>query len=285
MGNPKIIAVTEKIKGTSGAMVWWSLHGVINLPKLSDALQSVELNLRDDLRSPPKLPEPETCLKRAVKAQTIGSRVLVRPLKGKKGWVVVYETAGEEKNDYNNGLTVKLNKVGHIVFGGKRDIEWETRIQKQYEIELQELHDISSWLVKQLDKLEALCVRDVGGVYFVPAHSVGYWETLVNVITDISECKLYQIDAMHTEHAVQAVCDSLIQEAEKEINKISNDIEKDLGEVALKNRIEKCSKFYQKIEKYEQLLGTKLNTITSHIQELQSELSAALFMAESSDDE
>lgn len=268
-----IIAVTENIE-EAGAVLYWSLSGGLDADKFEAAWIAGGL----DANLLPETPTPETALRRALNEQKQHRR-LVRPIKG--GWAVVDETDGAQGLEYRTRLTAHLNKIGHLRIDDPDDTDAEiigadiaTAYRRHQDMLTQ--NDISTWLVNMARKCQAVALRDRGGIYFIPHEALEHWRAMTGTLTDVSDHTCFEIPALKTEQAVDAILDAITREAEA----VAADMEKelmegDLKQRALQTRSRKCEEVMAKLNSYEKLLGKSLSTISDRVDTIQADLAAA----------
>lgn len=266
----------------AGRVVYWRLEGSVEHGVLVDAWRAAGL----DEKLLPLPPTPERALKRALRGFS-SKRLLVRPLKV-PGYSLVSETAEDRHLEHGQTLTVVL------VYGddaGRPALEIEPAghelavdVRKRFLAELEELDttDISNWLGRLTTAVHAVSLRDKGGVVFVPRDDLPTWDRFVGVLEDVSESKVFQIPAMPTSSAVEAILDAIVSEATDVAVEIENDLADpavELGPRALATRSGRCESTIAKVGRYEALLGARLDSIRKRIDDLKANIAAASLLA------
>lgn len=288
--NREQLVITDTIE-TSGSISYWRIASDTNLSTLKAAWEKHGL-VADQL---PKAPKDEVALGRAVNSMT-EKRVLVRPLARRGAWGIVQETATEQ----GAGLPPKLThetlvyvffREGHAVVEqamgtwAQRN-EYAVRIDAAYASARNTLahHDISSWLLDIAYKLDAVSLRDSGGIYFIPRTNVSIWDKVANAI-EATGSSIFRIPAMRTAEAVAAITDAITAEAAAMAQKIEDELlatgDATLGARALKTRVAESMKLLEKIGSYEALIGKQLE-IRQRVELLSANVSAAALTSETS---
>ena len=267
------LAVTD---GTpqAGSLVWWELSGDVDAQKLRAAWQAAGL----DADLVPDDPAPKTALKRAV--DTLAEkRKLVRPVQN--GYSLVEESEVGERLEYSQSVTATLDSVGMLKVepaeGTLADL-----IRASYQAHLEQLvpSDISGLLVHLCDSLLAVALRARGGFYFLPPESVGKFQAAVCVLRSVSSHLCYEIPALKTESAVQAILAAVEREASAEIEEFEAVLTNtEAGPRALKTKVRQCSGVAEKVASYEKLLGLSLVERQERLSGLRSRLTEASLLA------
>lgn len=281
MQNSGVVAVTDSVS-TAGAIVWWRLSGLLNIEALRSAWERAGLSEK-------WLPEavgPSVACRRAAHEAT-DARKLVRSLP-KGGVAIVNERKLQEDNDlsYDTDCKVSINKIGHLVVE-PADHPLREKLEADFIRFQEELTpaDISSWLSRMMGRVEAVSLRDSGGVYFVPAYALPTWEKVVRAVRDASAHKVLAAPAMKSDEAVAAIEDAMMVEAEAEIAKLSEELlSGKLGKRALENRVTGTQGLESKLARYEEIVGRRQDQVRTQLDTVRANLSVAITLAESVDD-
>lgn len=281
--NPNnIIAVTADkmpaaIANRAGALVLWRLSGTVQFM----ALQHLWLNSSLDPGDAPAAPSEDVAMSRAVKERTSGSCIASKLADG--GWALVGKnrTADSKGADlrFATELRVWMNADDSLRFEPDDDPRC-AQIQADYTASQRQLsqQDMSVWLAEQVRRLHATPLRDTGGVYFVPRHSLEEWTLIVRILRGCSEHKVFNIPAFENDaDTVALILDGITQEAEQLLKSMQEDIvHGGYGERALHTRKAKLAEFESKLKGYESLLDVKLVDVRKHLVEVDDEVSTAL---------
>lgn len=270
---------------TAGAIAWWRLSGTVDHEKLTQAWVAAGLS-PDALPMPPT---PEQGIRRALREQE-ERRVLARPLKDKGSYALVEERltsahGTDAELSYQVAFKVTVNSAsGDITFdpdGGDGQIR-QDEIRAAFAKHMAALSpgDISNWLVDLAYKVKSVSLRDTGGIYFIPSTMLTHWHKAVEVIRAVSAHSMFEVPALKSDEAVDAILDAISMEAKDEIAKLENALDSDMGARGLRSRSEKAKEMLAKLKSYEALLGKGAANIGQRLEELSVELSTAALAAE-----
>ena len=264
----------------AGAMIWWELSGLVDVEKLRVAWQAAGL----DIALVPEAVAPKSALRRAV--ETLAEqRKLVRPLAGREGYSLVEETAAGEKLDYKQAVVATVDADGVLTIEPSDGLLADS-IRASHALHLTNLvpSDISSLLVHFCESLDAVALRARGGFYFLPPASVEKFRVAAEVIRSVGAHVCYEIPALRTESAVQAILAAVEREASAEIAEFEDILTNvEAGPRALKTKAKQCDKVATKVAGYEALLGTSLVELQERLSGLRSRLAEAAILAQAED--
>lgn len=281
-----ILALDKDDDGIAGGIVYWSLSGTIDYGRLVD-----ELQLRGIEESEaPDLPSPRTALSRAVKDAMHNPFVpgdFVRR-HGGAWWSVDAHTDGQGEPQYDPRWGVSLDAVGRPVFHGNPSETTREQVLGSYANEMNSINhtDVSAWLLKTAAACDAVALRPSGGVYFVPRTALPEFMAYADALGAASFCRVYKIPALHSDSAVDAVLDGLIEEVESFVTTTHAQVEAgEHGEAYYRNRSAAAERMTEKVERFEALLGRKLEGLHENLQNLHSAAVAAALAAMPDDEE
>jgi hypothetical protein len=297
------VVVVADAGNVAGRVVYWRLAGTVEHEVLVDAWAEADL----DLALLPSPPSPLHSLRRTMAVLTgtrSKRRLLVRPLgRGVDGFALVHEAADGRDLEHATILTasisderteagtpildvrpgpalniIDLDAAGWANGGVQRDV------QRQFGVACME-HDpgaTSYWLTNLLPKMNAVSLRDKGGVYFLPRDMIPVWDRMVEVIRSVSDHAIFQLPAMQTQDAVDAILDAVTQEAKTLATSIERELNdgEELGKRALQTRVRYCDEMRAKLDRYAELLDTKLDDIDARLDSLKANVAQAILMAE-----
>lgn len=294
-----VMAISDVSRDAAGAIVLWRLSGETNF----DALRATFVAQGMDEKLLPALPSPEVALRRAMEAQ-VDKRVLRRALPGKgNGYALVTEQADESDTSaplqYKVTLQVRLVKSdGHpdgvyldmAHSGASTQVSDEIHAAFRANMRRLEAYDTAEWLCRMVKHVQAVPLRDTGGVYFVPRQTLPVWRKVVASLRAASATFIAEIPALQSSEAVDAILDSLRREADQ----FSGSLEAELAEAAqrpdgmgsraIKTRLGRCEDAAEKLGVYERLLGVKLDEVRVRVEQLQANLAAAALIAMARED-
>ncbi len=273
----ELVAVTDAGLDAAGATVWWRLQGEVAHSHLVGALRAAGVTGRD-----PAPCAPDTALRRAI-GHLSGKRRLVRPLR-RGSWAIVTERENRDELDHNTDYTVRLNQIGRISITGAASNDEIDVITGHFNHYMDTLitNDVSAWLIEQAEAVNAVALRENGGIYFVPSgSSLRRWTQVTEALTQFSCHLVYRLPTLKTKDAVRAVVDSLTTEVDAQVSKATGEvISGDLGIRALNTKASFARTLGSKIKQYEDMLGIELGKLAASVDRLDQQIVAATLAAE-----
>lgn len=288
MTNDRYVAVEHGAKG-AGAIVWWKISGPTMVAALSATWADMGLN-EDLLMSPPT---PGDALRRALAIHartTKAGKQLVSSTGVENHYVVVLETPNATQDDVDHETIAKasVDKQDGLTVSGAYRITDVLRADYVANLTTFNGEQISQWLSGTLlPAINAVSLRVGGGLWFVPATHLEQWRTMVGVIQAVSAHVVFSIPALSTEReAIAGILDALSTEADQAAQKMEDElINQDLGPKALQNRMARLELVTLKVQSYEEMLGTSMETLRARLDHLNAQMAAAILTAQMSDDE
>ena len=267
--------VTDAIPGTTGSVIYWRLSGEVEVAELAQKWEDLGL----DAALLPGRPSPAVALRRAMGAQK-EKHLLVRGVKG--AHFLVRERLGADEPEYEPELKVTLNAGGLPAFDKPGHAACPT-LRAAFGAQLDALDDtdVSCWLVKMARHLDAVPLRDSGGVYFVPAHRVFEMMRMREALDRASYCRIHALPAARSEEVVAAVIDAVTTAVEAEAKAIEVELATPMKARALETRKERLAAEHARVSRYEALLGVKLVSLRGTVELVEQQAClAALTLAQ-----
>lgn len=275
--HEELVAVGKADEST-GAVVYWSLSGDLDLAKLSALWGELP---KDWKPTPPSL---GVALTRTAKEKQ-SRRTLVRP-HPKGGWQFVYENAAGESLSYERGMRVYLRKDGAdevLSFVGddgtvldsvanETSMVSEIRARFEHHKETVAAADIGTWMVWVCRKLGAVSLRATGGVYFVPRTTVEKFHAVKAAVLGAAAHKLFEIPALKSADAVSAILEAVQAEVDAVAEELRGELEQGLTQRKARTRTENLAALAEKVASYERLLGSPMRGATDAIKKLAAEV-------------
>jgi hypothetical protein len=296
--NPHRLRVVEGEHAEAGVITYFRFSGEVDRAALFTAAESVSL----ETGRLPKLPGPDVALRRAVDAQRDKHRLVRSNEDGE--YCIVDEIVSGKSLEYITVLRCGLGPDKSLLTDlDERTAADDTRLSFSKELadkvaaefaRAQTVYatvDISQWLTKSMRRLQAVTLRDTGGVYFVPRSSLTEFKKIVATLRRCSRHTLFEIPAMHSDETVKAVLDALLDEATTAVAKVEAELDemadsagsKGLGKRALNTRVASLDALKRKLASYEELLGVRLETIGAQLQDVRASVTLAILAAEAED--
>jgi hypothetical protein len=205
--------------------------------------------------------------------------IVVMPLRDrtKNGFEVVKVKKGMRSNEYPQIFAAKVRASGLAIevtttstgdrTGESPDLGFVTDLWNEEMATLPQ-HSVGA-MFKQLAsiKFDAVSLRPMGGLYWMPDGSKEDWEELCKAVESACGATVHNISHKMDIAALRAVKEGLTNEVEQECGRIADealpdDIEDRLGERALESRKEEAIAVRNKIKRYEAILGETMDELT-----------------------
>jgi hypothetical protein len=263
-----------------GNIIYWSVSGAAPYDALCAQLKAAGYS--DELL--PARMSPGKAVQIALEAShtTAGGQTKVMTVKDRPaGTVGLYQhQSGQGKSNYRCLWAVRANELGSVVFEPMAEAP-DDMDKGMFMEEFNRVwgmltsSDLGSWLadVVRSPKFQGLGLRQHGGIYFIPPPAVPLWQQLKVILTN---AKLHAIPAMRGPDAINALADSLAEEAsrlQEEITEVKRKAYLAQKEGAgygprkatLDRMAEQAARGLEKIQAYEKLLGRSLSNLSSKI--------------------
>ena len=284
MGNKREkkmgLIATDSYEAANGSIVYWRIAGGVSAQRLTEAWAAAGL----DAAKLPRIPEPLTTLRKVLKeiesednvksverdTTTLAGFAVLKKLKtssGKAMWVTQWEALLDA-----NGALVLSN-----VDGTAFDEDLAELLHSKFELERKRLPHttLSVWLVSLVHDCAAVGLRENGGLYFVPKPNMPLWHKYVGVLNQVSKIRTFEIPALTSTQAAEAVLDALMNESQGLVEKIDDEIET-VGVRALRAREQSLDTYLNKLASYTSVVGDKLAGVQKNVEELKNRLAAAI---------
>lgn len=285
-----LVAVTDP-SAPCGAIVYWRLSGVVSLEALAQAWAAEGL----DADALPSAPSNRVALRRTAKkvaapgemvtgvrrdgALAVGTLVAEKP-----------EAEGTETDDLAVKVrgAVRLAEDGSLLVRGGID---PTMAGVAFEDAKAALtaDDVSAWLSKMIRSVDAVGLRDTGGVYFVPRYALPKWEAMTRALRACSAHAIASIPAMTSAEATAAFMDAMKAAAERTAAELSADVaalaagQATYGVRALRTKVRRAEEVEAQITRYEDALGGKLEDVRAAVMAVRAQLTVAMLSADAVD--
>lgn len=276
----KDLVVTEKNEACGG-VVYWTLSGGVSAVALAQAWAAEGL----DAKNLPEQAPPEKALRIAV--DSLRDRAhLVRRLPDGSGFALIAEHEVDAKAaDYKTTLRAYIDVDGSIMIDPSGHPSAE-RVLDAYDAARADVsaNDISALLIATCRQLNAVSLRTMGGIYFVPAVHMPTFERVVRAVESCSANRVWRLPAMRSEDAARAVLAAISEEAEGEAARMEEELSRDgddaMGARAINTRGVRVAALRSKVGEYEELLGASLDAVGERLVRIQAALAAAALAAQ-----
>lgn len=266
-----IIAVPDLAKNAAGSITWWTIDSKTQLDKMLGVWLAHGFAEEDFIRPP----TDRRALRRALRHFET-AHVLVRKAP-EGGFAVVEETFRGNTPEYEVLFHAWLDDDGPMVDVVNSEIEDRLDILFHREKNRVGLNEMSPWLIRYAYRHHAISLRANGGVYFIPKDMVRVWTRMATALHEGSGCHVYQIPALQSQSAVEAVLGAFSREVEADVGELDRILrDEQLGARALRTKAQDCENQLKKIEYYEKLLGVSLDKLRTSFEELSARVAGAI---------
>jgi hypothetical protein len=265
----------------AGRIVYWTLSGVVEFDAFIEALEIG--GIQKDLFPLPQT--PDRALKRAVESILVENKMIARPIKALAGQSLFREEQKPQRVRLSPELTVHVRDVGGYIPGlvfSPEGHDLEKLITQRFARAITELDtiSISGWIHKVLTQFSAVTMRAAGGFYFIPKAELSEWYRHMEPLQKTSRHKIYALPAVNSQDVIAAVLDALEAETKQVASELEVELQTlDLGVRALTFRAGKCDRMISKFERYEGILGQKLENLRKVFDTLKAQTSTMILMA------
>lgn len=275
----------------TGAMIFWRLSSGASYRKLLEELKANKV----DAALHPAPPSPMAVLNRVLTQLYANRNCLIRPMGAKgSGYGVLPRTEVEARPEFKTAWTVSLSvsatKDVELTFSDDAPAAEIPRVSDALALGLTKLGDqeLSSWMSQVVKHLQAVSMRESGGVYFIPAAHVETWRSInKSVRARCPGMQLYEVPVVRTAQAIEAVLESLTEAIAKEtaeVSKASDELQtKRTGGTNVQQRSvdgmkSKLLALAGKVKRYEEVLGVGLENLQKQVEAVQTQV-AETFLA------
>lgn len=256
-----------------GGMVFWQIDGDCNPEPIVQAAETAGLQERPFLRT------PLNALKASLEALS-EKGVMVRPLAKKDGYSQVRETVGDEENDYDSLATIKVVDEALELVHGDCDLE-AVRTEYGKRLGHYSREAVAGYLGRVVLALGGTALRPGGAIYWIPETALDRFRICGEGVEAAGANKVYLLTLEHDAELVRSVGDAIVAEVTAAADQIDREIDsKELGDRAVKNRIETAKALAGKVRDYENALQITLQPLVDRL--LQIETACAILNVQAS---
>lgn len=276
---------------STGAIVWWHLTGDTDIKRLQEAWEEQGL----DPEWLPGLPSEKVALTRAVDDVIKSNRVRKKHRISDAHWSIFDVKADQESTEFQEQCRVALSDhKTPVVTPDTHPLAPQLSYHFNLHRAKLEARDIGTWLsTKMLDKVNAVSLRQNGGIYFVHRDHVETFQKVRLALKKATSHLMFEMQAMKNDEAVEAILFAITAEAEAQAQAVEADLDAHdqadedakgngkMGGRALRTRHEQCEKMIKKVEAYEKLLDRSLADMRARLEDLAVSSMEAAMIADS----
>lgn len=251
-----------------GAVIFWSA-GPTNRDLLEARLKALALESYT-----PKPKTDEAALKAALsdyaksKATLLKAqgrdKIVEKHRRRQDGFDVVdVERAGkDESNSYCVDFAARVDNGQVLISRGYAN---RYELQEGFNAHKAELtgSQVSAALVKLMTHCAGTCLKDEGGVYWIPGRSVETWDRVIGAFEEAGvRTRVYRMEVKMDHQTVRAVKDAIIKEVTQAAGTIIEEItSNNYSEQALERRKAVALSLRERVKEYEGILGEALSQL------------------------
>lgn len=282
------LIATEDQASACGTITYWNCGGKIAHDRICEILA------KHGIKQTPGKVGAKTALHRVLTTQVASETVLVRKLASGKYLVVQETQVGEEQMEWKPTATVGLTKSPtgwelEVKAGNLVDSETfeglKAKITRAFNTQrvMLDASDVTYWMVGVVKKhLDAVTLRDNGGVYFVPKEHHKALQALRDALDEAKVSLVRQIPAMRATDAAVAILAALQEEAFREAQAIEQFLtdNSEAGKKALRTKESVLEQVKAKVQRYEQLFGARAIEVQNRLAAVRAKVAQAMIVAE-----
>jgi hypothetical protein len=282
--TPTTAGVENVAIRANGAVVYWKTSDT-SRGRLLGALDAVDL-----LELLPKQREPHAILRAALlqlcNANGTGDRKYI-VVERKAPKVQGYQIHSVDKQDGQDSIVAfqggyRLDEYENIVHDGDPQHQQAFDVPSvvavySYQQNIVPAATVGRVLVGAVQRIGGVCLRPAGGIYWVPEDVLLSIRALALVLNGANaDCKVYIINTVLDDAAIDAVKDALVAEVTAITASIRQElVENKLGEQAVKHRKAQAKYLHERVSRYEGIFGEALDALHAAVNVTEQELKAA----------
>lgn len=244
---------------TSGFIAFWTSASWSDPYRLKTGFESIDLKGFE-----PTPMKPAQALREALMDHFRAKTIMVRPLKSEGGFIAIDEKRGDSNNDYKKLFSVHVQGEEGERLSFDPLPEDAQEIAGKYSQRLNSIpgHSVGSALVKIVASMRGTAIRKTGGVYWINGSHAAKWSGVQRVVEASAthgESRIYMATMKVDAESIRVVKDAIQREILQESQSILDEMLKgDVGERAMKTRLEYLDELQAKVAEYESVVGESL---------------------------
>lgn len=263
-----------------GAFCFWTLTSEFNREKVEAGMEA--LGYGDYVPGPR---DTMTIMRRAMEAvykkDDDDNSLLVRPIT--RGHSVVREVQGEDGNDYETIVTVKIGKEGLSFSPPEAAVDLREAVGRQ--MGMLDNNQITVMLTNALRAQPATqLMRETGGIYWIREETIDLARQMGKVVEEaalMGRSNVYIVRTLMDEDGIRAVRDRVIDTITAEMEAHNKEIAKgELGKRGLENRSKQCLATLDNVKAFEAIFQEKLTDLRQLVETTEQAATKAALLAQ-----
>lgn len=257
-----IISTSDNV---CGAVVYWSLSGLVSVSDLAEKLSANGLQAS----STPKPASASANLQRVCQGLSGAQK---GRLLDKKNGSYIFVASNRSEDTYSADLVVSVGVDNELRFSDDSHA-LAGEIRKNFESCKGKIDTIemSKWLGTFLmGECAGVRLRPSGGMYYVPSTKLELFQKVVAGLSEISSHQVFEIPAVSSSETAAAVLECLREDCQAVAADVMTSLEKETSRRSTYSRqvqYKRLSKQSEKLAAYESLLGARTKELQSILED------------------
>lgn len=203
------------------------------------------------------------------------------------GYEMVAVEHGKDRNIYSPVFAAKVEINGTEtvdITSGWSTVTDRYEMQASYEANRRtcSASSVGQMLVKMVSLLNGTCVREIGGVYYLPNGAAEAWQELCNAVESPNGTQITWHEIRLNESSMRSIASAITKEIMADAAKLMDEVQSgELGKRAIENRQGLLGKLRRKAKEYEGILDSPLQDVRKALQEAETAAAMANMLAAS----
>jgi hypothetical protein len=196
------------------------------------------------------------------------------------GYSVVLEWKGVDRCDHAHAFTARVgaNGVVQVIPAGAADADELSRLFLEYKA-LASAQAIGKCLTGIVADLDGVCLRQAGGIYWLPEPALPKWADVAEVVERAGPNAVETVRTAMDEGTARALKTAITREIGAAADQMFEEMAGGLGEKAAANRLEIARALEQRIQRYSDILQDSLSELREKLHKVQHALTVLAMQA------
>lgn len=267
-----------------GSVVFWTLSNSTDHGIMKEGLEGIGLG-----RFVPEVQTPYAALKNSL-VRTFGSRrTLIRDVKNRREYAVVKETVLKDPTGGKDTVKHDVQFIAYVaddevLFREENGLPFHpsqaTTCQAIFEEELGRVSapSLARRIVQIVEFGKGVPLRGTGGIYWIPDAHMFLWDAVAGICQKASsKNNLYRLNTAKDDDALVAVSAAIAAQVESSMETLRGEMQRDVGDRAKRTTRKKAALLQKKVEFYEGLFGTTMESVKDSCDDLAETVVVATF--------